>query len=100
MTVKELTAVMVFMGSVISGFVWLDNRHEPAGAVDVSRIQAEIYALDLTIADLTSTISRYNVLEESGTLSDANRARRTELSNLRANYIQERRLRQERLNSQ
>ena len=99
MSVKELTAIGVFVGTIISGWVWLDSRHEPAGVSEQNRLRGEIYALDLTIADLTSTIGRYNNSEEAGTLSEGDRVRRAELLDLRNHYSQERRFRQERLSA-
>lgn len=91
MTVKELVAVAAFIGSVISGWLFLDTRHDPAGASEKSKLEAQIYALDLTIADLTSTIGRYNAQEESGNLSTADRVRRAELERLRNEYAEEKR---------
>lgn len=97
MTVKELTAIGAAIGMIVTGWMFLDSRHEPRGVSEENRLRGEIYALDLTIADLTSTIQRYNALEEAGALSDANRIRREELIRLREHYAGERSMRSERL---
>ena len=99
MKISQLAPFLALVGSIISGFVWLDSRHEPAGVSDQNRLRGEVYALDLTIADLTSTIQRYNGQEEAGILTDGNRARRAELIALRDYYSDERRARQGQLNA-
>lgn len=86
MTIKEISAIFAFVASIISGWIFLDSRHDPAGAA----VAAEIYALEIAIADLTSTISRYYVLEEVGRLTEENAARRAELERIRAEYVEER----------
>lgn len=83
----EIVATLSLVGTIVASLLFLDSRHDPAGAA----VQAEIYTLNITIANLTSTIGKYNALEEVGVLSDADRARRAELIDLRNYYIEERR---------
>lgn len=99
LTITEVTSVLSLVSAIILGWLFLDSRHDPAGASAKSKLEAYIYSLDLQIADLTSTISRYNLLEERGELSDGDRFRRAELIRLREEYGKDKRDYQEELNS-
>jgi len=87
--IAQLAPAAGYVASIILGFLWLDARHEVSGAAERALLDSKAYTLSIAVADLTSTITRYNTFEELGQLSDANRSRREELRELRQSYISE-----------
>lgn len=78
-----------YIASIILAFLWMDARHDIAGASERALLDAKTYTLTIAIADLASTITRYNTFEELGQLSDTNRVRRQELIDQREAYTNE-----------
>lgn len=85
----QLAPVAGYVVSIILGWLWLDARHEHAGAAERALIDSKLYSLTLSIADVSSTIIRYNTLESVGQLSDPDRLRRDELEQQRQAYLTE-----------
>ena len=84
---KKTVAVISPMASIILAFLWLDARHDAAGSAESALIESKQYTLAISIADLTSTISRYDGMEAAGGLSQENRSRRDTLRQLKQMYI-------------
>jgi len=79
-----------FMSMMITGFLWLDSRHDAAHSSTIALIDAKIYTQQLEIKSLNSVLAMYNAKEEiNGELTTADYNRRNVIRSQRQGNIDE-----------
>ena len=109
-----MTGVLTAIGFIVVGFLWFDDRYHPRNAetaieelrVEILKEMAaahsellaaikagdytdQIKSVTLVVADLTSTIGRYNTMEEAEVLTPGDRVRREALRRQKDIFIEE-----------
>jgi len=108
---KELLGSFSAIAAVILGFLWIEDRYSPDGAIAAVRAEIlvnveashadiikqikigdfndQIATMTLMVADITGVIARYDMMEETEELTQANRVRRDVLTRQKADLVGE-----------